>query len=508
MTESGVCLKQGLQGELKKKITGRIRMNKKLFSILMVTTLAVTMIGCSSKSSNSSDKPELRMLVPYEHIDHNKDIVALYLKDKTGYPVKYEQLPAEEPDQKLNLLMANKEKYDIMKLSESQFFKLATTGALEPLDDLIAKFGPTMKEVISSQSWAGTKVNGKTYAIPETGEGIFVGTELAVRQDWMDELSLKMPTNRDELYTVLKTIKEKKNVIPLVGYEGTSAYIASTFGITGNWKEVSGKLVHPVEDPAIRDYLAFMNKLYKEGLIDSEWPINKANDKVLEKFTSGKAAMFQMAWWDAPGVTAALTKNFPQGKIGLVPYLKGNDGKAIVGVTGGIGNYIVISKYAKNKEAAMKYMDLKLTKDIFKGMVIGEEGVHFQMKDGKYYPINPKFSDERNSSSWFLTGVDEKNYPLYWQARVRKNPLIQQYFEAIQENSKGLTVLNPLSFTAPVPEISKNLQKLSKFQDDSFLKFIAGTDPVESYDKFLAQWKSDGGDEMTKGANDAFKAKK
>jgi putative aldouronate transport system substrate-binding protein len=507
-------------------------MKRKLLTILAAATLAISMAGCGSgtneespasspagssspansaqpSGSDSGDaKPELRMLVPFEQIDHNTDPVAKYLEDKTGYPVKYEQLPAEDSDQKLNLLMANKEAYDIMKISGSQFYQLATVGALEPLDDLIAQYGKTMQEVISSKSWEGTKINGKTYAIPETGPGVSVGTELAVRQDWMDELGLKMPTTRNELYNVLKTIKEKKHVIPLSGYEGVSPLIASTFGITNNWMEADGKLIHVVEHPRMKEYLAFMNKLYKEGLIDSEWPLNKESTKVMEKFASGKTAMYTMAWWDAPGLTDALTKNFPQAKIGLVPYLKDDSGKAVVGVIGGIGNYIVIPKFAKHKEEAMKYMDLKLTPDVFKGMTIGEEGVHYEVKDGKYYPINPKFSDERNSASWFTTGVDEKNYPLYWQARVRKNPIIQEYFEKVQANATGLTVLDPVSYAPPLPGVSKNIQKVYKYMDDSFIMFITGADSIDNYDKFLSQWRSDGGDEMIKDVNEWYKTSK
>jgi len=502
-------------------------MVKKSMAFLIMVTLIVVLAACgksedkaantgkSDESTNagkteteqSAEKPELRMLVPFDTFDLNTDIVGQYLKEKTGYSVKYEQLPAENPDEKLNMLMSLNEEYDIMKMSASQFYKLATAGALEPLDDLIAQYGKTIKDAITAQSWAGTTIDGKIYAIPETGEGAFAGFELAVRQDWMDELGLQMPTTRDELYNVLKTIKEKKKVIPLVGYEGTFTAIASTFGVTGGWQDINGTLVHPVENPVTKVYLEFMSKLYKEGLIDSEWPINASGVKAMEKFTSGKAAMYNMGWWEAPGVTDALAKNFPDAKIGLVPYLKGDDGKAHVGIAGGIQSYVGIPKSATHKEDAMKYMDLKLTPEIFKGFTIGEEGVHHEVKDGKYFPIQPKFGDERSNASSFLTGVDEKNYPTYWQARVRKNPIIQSYFEQMQQNSQGLTVLDPLSYAPPIDAISKNLQKLAKFQDDNFLMFIAGQS-MDKYDAFVAQWKADGGDEMVKGANDWYQANK
>jgi putative aldouronate transport system substrate-binding protein len=473
-------------------------------------TAGSTASASPSASASDANKPELRMLVPFEHIDHNTDPVAKYLEQATGYKVKYEQLPEDQTqaDSKLNLMMANGEAFDILKMTQSQFFTLAAQGALEPLDDLLAKYGQDVTKAISSKSFEGTKIKGKIYAIPETGEGPSVPTELAIRQDWMDELGLKMPTTRDELYTVLKTIKEKKKVIPLIGYEDVYPFIASSFDIDNNyWVDAGGKIQNNgVENPRMKDYLAYMSKLYKEGLIDSEWPINEGA-KVIEKFTSGKAAMYSMAWWEAPSVVNALTKNAPNAKIGLVPFLKDDSGKpGPIGITGGIQAYIGIPKSSKYKEETMKYIDIKLTPDIFKGMTIGQEGVHFEIKDGKYFPILPKFSDERNSSSWFMTGSDENVYPQYWQARVRKNPVLTQYYEKIQENGKGLTVLNPLSFAPPIDAVSKNLQKLVKFQRDNLLLFMTGKS-LDTYDAFLAKWRKDGGDAMIQGANDWYKNK-
>ena len=136
-----------------------------------------------------------------------------------------------------------------------------------------------------------------------------------VRQDWMDELGLSTPTNTDELYNVLKTIKEKKNVIPLtVSNKAPAIYgnIAATFGVFTDWKEVDGKLVHRAELPEMKEYLTFMNKLYKEGLLDTETPINTAQ-KSIEKFSGGKA-MYELPWWSAGTTIEALTKNFPEAK--------------------------------------------------------------------------------------------------------------------------------------------------------------------------------------------------
>jgi putative aldouronate transport system substrate-binding protein len=460
----------------------------------------------ASAAPSNGPKPELHFLMQYGNFDPSKEFVVSYLKEKTGYDVKYDMLPAENFDEKLNLMVANKETIDFMKLNAGEFYKLASSGALEPLDDLINKYGANIKKAIKDTSWNSVKVNGKIYAIPETGSGVTVGEELVVRQDWLDELGLKMPTTPDELYTVLKTIKEKKNVIPLtLSKDSLLGDLAGAFGVYTEWKNVNGTLMHEAELPEFKEYLAFMNKLYTEGLMDSEMPIN-TSAKSIEKLTSGKAAMFKQPWWTANSMQAALLKNNPNAKLAVIPFLKDKSGKVGVGATAGTSWFIAVPKYSKYKEDAIKAIDAKLEPETFKGLAIGIENTHYTQKDGKYFPILPKFNDDLNNASAFMTGVDETNYPIYWQARVRKDPVLQSYFEQYQANAKDKIIVDPMSFAPPIDAISQNKQKLNKLLSDQMLKYISGTEPLSNYDKFLADWKAQGGADMIKAANDWFKA--
>ena len=86
----------------------------------------------------------------------------------------------------------------------------------------------------------------------------------------------------------------------------------------------------------------------------------------------------------------------------------------------------------------MDFLNAKLEPETFKGIALGKEGVHHEVKDEKYYPILPIFNDELNNASNFLTGVDEEKYPIYWQARVRKDPVLQAHFEEYQKMPKEL----------------------------------------------------------------------
>lgn len=495
-----------------------------LLAGVVALSLVATACGGGSTSSGSpspsgkdaspagASKGNLKMLMQYSRFDPNADYMANKIKEKTGFNVTYDMLPAENADEKLNLLMANAEDFDVMKLSAPQFFKLATAGALEPLDDLIAKEGPNVNQAIKEQSWNSTTINGKKYAIPETGSGLSVGEALIVRQDWMKELNLQTPNTPDELYNVLKTIKEKKNIVPLTGSkEALYGDIAAAFGVpyasNSDWLVKDGKLVHKAELPEMKEFLAYMSKLNAEGLLDPELAIN-TSAKAIEKFTSGKAAIYSMGWWNAPSIMTALTKSFPEADVAVIPFLRNKEGKNSLSVTSGTNWYIVVPKSSKNKENAMKFLNAKMEKETFKTLAIGDEGVHHESKDGKFFPILPKFNEDLTNGSSFMTGVDENTYPTYWQARVRKDPVLQKFFEEYQKNADGAMVEDPMSFAPPIEAISKNKQKLTKLLDDNIIKIISGAEPVANYDKLLEQWKAEGGAETIKAANDWYASKK
>jgi putative aldouronate transport system substrate-binding protein len=463
----------------------------------------------SGSTSTPAVKPELRQLGFQRNFDPNLDPVAKFLEDKTGYKVKYETLPLENFDDKLNLLMANKEPYDILKLSGSQYNRLAAQGALEPLDDLLAKHGQALVKANPAAAIENAKVDGKIYGIPEMHPRAFNGSSLAIRQGLLDELGMKSPTTIDEFYLLLKAIKEKKNIIPFTGYESIVTEIAGAFGVVTTWKDSNGKLIHRLDDPGMKEYLAFMNKLYTEGLLDPEWPVNKAAT-VQQKFSTGKAGVMVYGWGVAVAVTDALEKNLPGSKITIIPALKGKDGKAVNWIQGGgVSWYIAIPKSSKHKEEAMKYLNMKVEPTLFKELAIGIENEHYK-KDasGKMFPILPKFNDDRGNADWFITSTDAKAFEEQWLVRVRKDNTMYAAFEEINKQN-SISVKDPTLLAPPLPVVGNNMQKLGKLENDYIIKVIAGAEKLDGYDNFVKQWKSQGGTEVHTALSDWYtKSKK
>ena len=102
-----------------------------------------------------------------------------------------------------------------------------------------------------------------------------------------------MPTTYEEFYNALVAMRDgdpdgngENDTIPLSGYQtvsGSSAggytvdcFVAGPLGISFSnakdmWQVVDGKLVFVAEHPNYKQYVANMNKLYTEGLLDNEY---------------------------------------------------------------------------------------------------------------------------------------------------------------------------------------------------------------------------------------------
>lgn len=473
---------------------------------LLSLSLILLITGCSNKKTPELDgeKPVLRQLGFKRNFDPNADPVAIMLEEETGYKVDYEVLPMENTDDKLNLMMSNKEEIDILKLTASQYHKLAQEGALEPLDELLETYGQRVLSSNNDDSWETAKIDGVTYGIPERSPRPFVGDALGIRQDVLDELGMEIPKTLDEFYDLLVAIRDKTDYIPMTGFDSILHQISGAFGINPQWAEEDGKIINRVEQEGMEEYIQFMQKLYAEGLLDPEWPIND-HAQARDKFASGKAAIMASYGWGVSGVLVPTMKDDFNTEIALIMGLEGKDGQkgAWVEATG-VGFYIAIPKASKNKEHAMTYLDLKLEPTQFKKTAIGDENVHWETKDGKMEPILPIFTDERNNADWFNTSTIDKDYAEYWLLRTRKDVNLGNTFAAMQEQvdygkSEATTLAPPLEASA------KYHQRLLTLEKDYIINAIADPKSAESYSDFLKKWNSEGGQESTVEYNEWYK---
>ena len=207
---------------------------------------------------------------------------AKVVKEKVGVEVEYIQ--GRDADNWFSLLLAEGDYPDIMEAWWTNVYPggiqaMGTDGVIIPLNDVVDQYMPNFKAWIDANPEASQVLynnEGIIYGVPfiYESDNVLNTTGLIVRQDWLDELGLKVPTTIDEWHTVLTAFKEKKNVIPFCNI---SSYLL-TDGFTNAYvptnkyciDPATGKIIYGQATDAYREFLTTMNQWYEEGLIDPD----------------------------------------------------------------------------------------------------------------------------------------------------------------------------------------------------------------------------------------------
>jgi putative aldouronate transport system substrate-binding protein len=89
---------------------------------------------------------------------------------------------------------------------------------------------------------------------------------------------------------------------------------------------------------------------------------------------------------------------------------------------------------------------------------------------------------------------DIKDWKGYWGYTVPAEVLKQNYTKVYSE------------YTAVTKTMERKWANLQKLETETFFKIVMGDQPLDSFDKFVSEWKSQGGDDITKEVQDELKA--
>ncbi|MDQ1914187.1 extracellular solute-binding protein [Paenibacillus sp. GD4] len=487
-----------------------------VFAVLGVIGIA----GCSfplnekysGETSETIRKPVIKIVVNSlgmtfpDGMDPNSNPYLDYIENNTGVEVNVTLPPLNGYDEKLNVIMTSGEPPDLLNTtSASWFMSYVNQKALTPLNDYIEKYGENLKAKIPKDVWEHVTVNGNIYAIPSLNE--VKGTEIVyARKDWLDKLGLQPPRTVEEYTEVMEAFARrdpdgngKKDTFGLSIMErlGRTSPFLGAFGAQMNaWYERDGKLVYSGILPEMKQALAYLRTLYEKDLLDPEFPLNKI-DVLGEKVASGRVGLYSAAWSDTRTHIAASREKDPKAEWIPLDYPVGPDGKHGVYSTSSVRSYNVVPIQSRNAEAVVKFLDfiagpghksLKLGfEDKVWTRVNGKLSIRFEehIKHG-YRGIYGALADtvEREVTRDRLEGLGEQ-YRLYDNVQRVESNLMTNRFDG-----------------APTPAMGKHQVKLSKLQEETFTRIVAGLSPLEEFDEFVKRWKDSGGDEITGEVND------
>lgn len=462
----------------------------------------------ANRAVDAPPKPKLRIYVPANQaefpdgLDVNRNEVAAWITQKTGYPIEWEIQPKENVRQRLNTLIASGEAHDlIVTIDKSLFADYARQGLLAPLDGLLGDADSPIRRNVPQEAWASVRYDGTAYAIPlpqnmEASSGLFV------RKDWLDKLGLERPATLDDYYAVLKAFKERApggpGTVPLVATAadgGGNAFgflgaFAGAFGLGAPYMVKEGKVVYTRVEPEAKAYLAFMNRLYAEGLLDKDYPVNKF-PHLVDKLVEGRAGMTTMGWSTAGTIAEALGRKDPRADIGFIDPPVGDGGVSGVERNAPVKLFMMIPASSPYAREAVDFLNRYMTPEVLDVVSYGWEGRHYEKKGGT---ILAKEESARLAYRIYYTLWDTAADFLN---RVRLKGA-SAYYDPIAKDARFDNVLN---LAPPIAVVETNNAVLSAMTNDAYVKMITGALPLSAFEDYAQRWSDSGGAETLAALN-------
>lgn len=439
----------------------------------------------------------------------------------------------------LNILLASHDYPDLIRDTFKSYNGGADAaikdGILINMNDLIDKYAPNYLNMINSipgydkivKSDAGTYVwFMSVYSPQEFIHHPFTG--LAIRQDWLDKLGLKMPETVDDWYVVLKAFKDKMNCEAPLGLSEiftdqnqvrTQAFVGS-FGAAYSFYQDNGKVKYGPIQPQFKDFLSTFSKWYKEGLIDKDIATHSVSKNILPMAADGRcgamilhestfASLYKLNNGKDPGYNMEPAP-YPSLKKGeKCKYMHDNLG------VGGVAP-VFITTACKHPEEAVKFFDYIYSKEGNNLCTFGtEEGRTYNIVDGKHVltdliqknPDGLSFESARNKYTLpNLTGAWNWEYE-----EPRLSPQAKKATWDVWLNSATAENVIPDLITMNADDstaYANIMNQVDSYSQEMILKFIMGIEPISNFDKFVDQVKKMGienAEAIKQGALDRFK---
>lgn len=245
---------------------------------LVTEPTTLTMWG--SMSSIQPEFSEMYILKAYEEL--------------TGVHVEWTSIPSSARNEKMTLAISSGELPDVFfkfGVSAANLQTYGDSGDFIDLAPLLEENAPNFMAYATANPdvlASITSPDGHIYSLPAIGDApaARMAKKLYFNQEWMDKLNLEQPSTMDELYAVLKAMREndpngngEKDEVPVTESVSTLYRIFGGLFNCFNRGEQhaeydvdpeTGLVRHVKTSDAFRQTLEYMHKLYEEGIIDQE----------------------------------------------------------------------------------------------------------------------------------------------------------------------------------------------------------------------------------------------
>ena len=333
------------------------------------------------------------------------------------------------------------------------------------------------------------------------------------------------------------------------------------------WMEdENGELVYTSIQPEMRTALERMATWYEKGYIDPEFVVVDGNKE--SEIVSGGDWLFCYGYWHKIATFCNTWANVEGSEISAVPFLLGDDGTCSVMKNAWSTSINAITTSCEHPEAAIyalnAFWDSYYRNDVELREMLAAEGYnwHYPVTEPrdpinvdevneKYsyvaepkllwkfdYPeelVGPGFmndyythgnltygfygrlcsranNDYATIAAAVKAGMDEslltEEAKQTWKGWYQSNPKMLTTFATSYDIWKDLPIKVNKFCTSDTPAMVEKNAYLQKLELECFTNIIMGTKPIEAFDQFVEDWKTNGGDLITQEVNEWYASTK
>ena len=415
-----------------------------------------------------------------------------------------------------NLMLSSGKLADIIGYADaSELEKLGRDGGVIALNDLIDEHAPNIKATLESDEkfrQTAVSLDGNIYQIPKNQE-LQTAEFWWIRQDWLDNLGLEVPTTVDELYEVLTAFRNndpngngQKDEIPIfdrAGQNMADEYLYLWDTSTEFYPRDGQMTFEPMEEN-FKVGVKNMIKWYKEELIDPE--IFTRGGKSRDILLSGNVGGMTHDWPSTGNYNDSLAEDIPGFEMKAIAPMVNQNGVTKERIERYPGVGWSISSQAKDPVTIIKFMDFFFTEEGSDLMNWGIEGETYTVENGQKTFTDVVMNSEQTPIGYlrslgvqYRIGMNQKadyEYAFMTEAAQAATKLYmdnaEQWYAA--DMPPYLDGKLALKYTPEdEAEYKKIMSGIRPYVDEKFESWILGAaDFDKDYDGFIEELKSRG----------------
>lgn len=434
--------------------------------------------------------------------------------------IVWETPPSSSYQERLQLMLAGGNYPEVVyfeSTGDRVFLDAVKNGAVIPVTKYL-KYMPNFTKYSYKESWDYFKVLGDAdiYALPRTS--IARADGYYVRKDWLSKLGISVPEGgpigynefNDLLRRFTKDDPDGNGKPDTYGFGPSTdslgnmgPILTSTFGMVG-WQKYEGddypymNLQFSRKNPGYKKALAHTAQLWKDGLVDPDWPVVKGEQAIV-RFKQGVTGMQgAFAGWTYQYIQD-MQKINPKVALTYITAVKDPEGKQVAAGAFGTGTWgmwaVTNSVKEKDAEKLFSTIDWFLGDQGWLVSKYGPEGLMWTAKDGAKAP-----TDKYSTDVWIRNMFRRNNDPEFFiplNIPPDMQPTIKGWLAACIAQARFSL---DMGFRPAAVNDPKYID-YQKTMNQAISKIVTGAQPVDSWDAVLDGWYKNGGEDYMKQMN-------